>query len=242
MEELKNNVRQALESGEISGFLGLKEKDGQVSPLFITANNLDDIDSLISEVKGYPLGKILKKIAGIYPDKVIGVMADDVIGRSVTELIKAQQLDDAKVVKFEVPARQPEDGTGAALLEKIENMPLEERLSYWMAQFGKCIKCYGCRNICPVCNCTECTLEDKNLIKASSLPTDIPVFHLIKAIHMTDRCIDCGLCEQTCPANIPLRTIYRHMGKTIKELFDYEPGQSIDDKSPLNVLEEREVS
>jgi len=123
------------------------------------------------------------------------------------------------------------------LLARIEQMEIGDRLRFWMDQFGKCIKCYGCRNICPVCYCRECTLEEELLVPAGGVPPDAPVFHLIKAFHMMDRCIDCGLCEQTCPAGIPLRTIYRKMGQVMSELFDYTPGRTSEERSPLGAWE-----
>ncbi|MEA1968676.1 MAG: 4Fe-4S binding protein [Thermodesulfobacteriota bacterium] len=57
-----------------------------------------------------------------------------------------------------------------------------------------------------MCFCNECTLESEDLISKGELPVDIPVFHLVRAMHMADKCIDCCLCEQACPVDIPLRT------------------------------------
>ncbi|MBW1940003.1 MAG: 4Fe-4S binding protein, partial [Deltaproteobacteria bacterium] len=80
----------------------------------------------------------------------------------------------------------------------------------WTYELSTCIKCYGCRNICPVCFCKECTLDSPALIATGGdLPPEIPIFHLVRAVHMGGRCIDCGLCEDACPMDIPLRMLYR---------------------------------
>ncbi|MFQ5842549.1 MAG: 4Fe-4S ferredoxin, partial [Thermodesulfobacteriota bacterium] len=49
---------------------------------------------------------------------------------------------------------------------------------------------------------------------------------------------DCGLCEEACPADIPLRTLYRKVRETVKNLFGYLPGESTEDLPPLEVLGE----
>ena len=69
-------------------------------------------------------------------------------------------------------------------------------------------------------------------------PPDAPLFHIIRALDMADRCVDCGMCEISCPASIPLRSLYRQMCDLFKESFGYEPGLSVDDRSPLTFLGE----
>jgi len=115
-----------------------------------------------------------------------------------------------------------------------------ERFSRWMYEFGKCIKCYGCRNICPVCFCTECSLEHPSLVEPGILPVDIPIFHLVRATHMAGRCIDCGLCEDACPSHIPLRLLYREVNKIVSTIFDYSPGAGME-KSPFNIIGDKVV-
>ncbi len=46
------------------------------------------------------------------------------------------------------------------IVAEYDEMSLEERQAFWQQQFLKCIKCYGCRNICPECFCEACALED----------------------------------------------------------------------------------
>jgi formate dehydrogenase subunit beta len=259
MEELKKKVKQALDEGKIHGFLGLKTDGGDISPFFVTKDNIAELEKLTAPDGRYSIGKILSHIAVRNPGKVIGVMVRGCDERAIIELTKASQLGSASIVQFGVactpqmaekcncPQPYPsqidfgEKTQGVnhnELLAKVEQMSTEDRLAFWMSQFDKCIKCYGCRNICPVCYCKECTLEDQNLVPGGIVPPATPVFHFIKAMHMADRCIDCGLCEATCPMNIPLRTIYRHMRKAMQELFDYVPGKAATDKSPLGALEE----
>jgi ferredoxin len=78
-------------------------------------------------------------------------------------------------------------------------------------------------------------LEDGNLVERGAIPPEIPVFHLTRAIHMVGRCIDCGLCNEACPADIPLRTLYKKVADIIDDQFQYRPGIT-QGKSPLNNL------
>ena len=65
----------------------------------------------------------------------------------------------------------------------------------------------------------------------------MPAFHLIRAMHMADKCIDCGLCEEACPVDIPLRTLYKKTNQIMFNDFGFKSGASSDQKSPLNIKE-----
>jgi len=55
----------------------------------------------------------------------------------------------------------------------IDKMELDERFKFWEIEFNRCVKCLGCRNICPMCFCNECTLEEANLIDTGEVPLPI---------------------------------------------------------------------
>jgi ferredoxin len=118
----------------------------------------------------------------------------------------------------------------------------EEKLAFWKAQFTRCIKCYGCRNICPQCFCNICTLEDDLWVARGRLPMPMPpMYHLIRAMHMAGKCVGCHECEETCPAGIPVSIHYRLIARDMKEMFGYEAGASLDELPPqLFTLQEGE--
>ncbi|HMK51997.1 MAG TPA: 4Fe-4S binding protein [Thermodesulfobacteriota bacterium] len=256
MEKTKEKMKRMLEEKEVSAILALRRKNGHPIPfLFTKAEDLKDWAT--DEANRYPVTKILIKIAKKHPDETIGIVVRGCEERSLVELLKNFQLRQGKVKAIGIACSQElanrcrcslpfpsqvEEGELAkpaedvSDLEEIEKLPEDERFQYWMKQFGKCIKCYGCRNICPACFCPTCTLEDANLIKPGGMPPEIPIFHLHKAYHMADRCIDCGLCEEACPMGIPVRRLYRKVKKSVKDLFGYVPGEKEDEKGPLEFL------
>jgi len=120
--------------------------------------------------------------------------------------------------------------------EEVESLPPSGRLRFWEEHFSRCIKCYGCRNICPMCFCEDCALENPQLVEPGVVPPEFPSFHLIRALDMAGRCVDCGLCEEACPAGIPLRSLYRRMQEVMEERFGYRPGEDPERRNPLSEL------
>jgi ferredoxin len=259
MKEMLEKVKQLLDEGKITGFIGLKEQHGQPGPYLFTKENIDDSDPMVVGDTRYPLNKVLLTLSRRYPEDTLGVMVRGCDERGLEELFKWNQLHRDHVVPVGIacPSELAEacecykpypsewvvgektDGISQSMrLEVIEQMSREERLEFWTGQFDKCIKCYGCRDVCPMCFCNTCSLEDRNFIHTGKLPPENPTFHLSRAIHMVGRCIDCGLCEEACPSGIPVRTLYKEVGKIVEDVFDYKTGEKTEDKSPLNILGE----
>ncbi len=120
-------------------------------------------------------------------------------------------------------------------VKEMEAMPADRREDYWKKELSRCIRCYACRNICPVCNCPECIFDKKAprwLSKANDIPENL-VYHLIRAFHVAGKCVDCGECERACPRSIPLRSLNKKVEKDILELFGYTAGLSVEQPAPL---------
>lgn len=121
-------------------------------------------------------------------------------------------------------------------VEEFEAKSPAERRAYLMEEMGRCIRCYACRNACPVCYCTECFVDCSQpewIGKKASDPADNLLFQVVRVFHSAGRCTDCGACERACPMGINLRKLTRKMVKDVKELFDAEAGASMDDKPAL---------
>ncbi|RKX71074.1 4Fe-4S ferredoxin [candidate division WOR-3 bacterium] len=123
---------------------------------------------------------------------------------------------------------------------EIESLPAAERWNYFQSEFGRCIRCYACRNSCPFCYCDVCFVDQTNpqwFGKGVEL-TDTIIFHLVRALHTAGRCVDCGSCERACPMGIKLTLLSKRMEREVRERFDYIPGLSVEETPPMAAYRE----
>lgn len=122
-----------------------------------------------------------------------------------------------------------------ARLTEFESKTAEERWDFWMQEFDKCVRCYACRQACPLCYCEQCIVDktQPRWIESSAHELGNMSWHLIRAFHLAGRCIGCGECERVCHQNIPLGLLNMKMGKEIFELYGYRAGSDAEAKPPL---------
>ncbi len=257
IQDLRTLVAEKL-SG-LDGVVALRRTAEGTAPYLFRAG--DDLSQLVLDPR-YPLAPVVSLLHKRYPQARIGVVARGCDVRALVEMAKRQQVDPDRLFLLGVACTAEEAqacacadptprldgwpqavsiGTPVAgappnpLVAEYEHKSLEERRAFWQEQFRKCIKCYGCRNVCPECFCESCALEDPLWVEAGLLAPPFPMFHLIRAMHMASRCVACRECEHACPAHIPLTVLYDLLRRDMGELFGYEPGADLTAAPPLSL-------
>jgi ferredoxin len=244
---------------DLDGIVGLCQTDQGTAPYLFSDEA--EIPQLVMEPR-YPVSETLSKLQKRFPQAKFGLVARGCDVRALVEMAKRHQVDPNRLTLIGVtcsaemaracfcaePFPNVEGWPSAVLIgdtvtgappnpmvAEYEKMSHQERWQFWGQQFTRCIKCYGCRNICPVCFCDACALEDPLWVEPGLLVPDFPMYHLIKAMHMTTRCIACRQCETACPADIPLTVLYDLIRRDVEDLIGYVPGADLESGPPLSL-------
>src|SRR5271157_1852267 len=156
--------------------------------------------------------------------RVIG-MACDGMGQPKCDACKVHQPRFADEIIGEAAAQQPET-PHATETDALMQMPPAERMSWWAQEFERCVKCYACRQVCPLCYCERC-IADKNrpvVIDTSATPKGNFAWHITRAFHLAGRCVGCGECTRACPAGIPLGLLNLTLARAAEKHFGYQAG------------------
>lgn len=139
------------------------------------------------------------------------------------------------------PAEDPKPATkpgGEDAYQRLQAMTPAERAEFWLSQFDRCIRCYACRQACPMCDCPTCLYErDDSLWVGMGIGlNEKRTFHLGRAFHLAGRCIGCNECERVCPMDIPISLLNRRLAQEVEAAFGYRAGMAPEPAPFVTVL------
>ncbi len=178
----------------------------------------------------------LRGIVRLVVEKQIDQKEMIIIAESNDDFTVLKNLDDLKDYLSEITPQLSE--TDQTMLDKLNSMTPAERHAFWQQELEKCIKCYACRQACPLCYCTRCTVEENQ-------PQWIPVaaskvgnleWHLMRAMHLSGRCVECGQCGSACPVNIPIHLLPMRLSQEMRTQFGSVTGMSMSEKCDMSTF------
>ncbi len=140
-----------------------------------------------------------------------------------------------------VPPLSPED---REQLDALLAMSPEERWAFWKEAFETCIRCYACRQACPLCYCTTCaaTANQPQWIPVAQHTLGNTEWHLMRAMHLAGRCVTCGQCGKACPMGLPVHLLAFHLAETVEREYGAVSGMTLDEPSPMSVFKPEDVT
>ncbi|MEI6680631.1 MAG: 4Fe-4S dicluster domain-containing protein [Mariniphaga sp.] len=242
-------VKQLLTDKTIDVFIGYgKGSAGRIRAIF--ARNAEQAANLVFDASctqnlaGYLLKHEVKHLGKL------GIFANGAALRSIMQLASEFQIKDGEVLvlfanpdgsitefndfhSIEEYLLTTETGITSDEQEriaKLEAMTVSDRWTFWNKEFEKCIKCYACRAACPMCYCHRCTTDvnQPQWIPVASHERGNLDYHLMRAMHLAGRCVNCGECASACPMDIPLNLLTYQLISPIKTDFGATAGMKAD--------------
>jgi ferredoxin len=247
MSKIIELSRKLLNDSTVNLIIGYSKDDyDKVKPTFITNSEKADVlffdDSCTSNLMAYlhkPEVKAFSKI---------GIVVNMNGLRTYLQLIAENQFRNLVVLPIFVHSDgNPEVFFEASEIEKfvlnnyhkpgadelskinvIMEMNTADRWEFWVDELKDCIKCYACRSVCPLCYCDKCSTDcnQPQWVATSAHALGNFEWHLMRAMHLGGRCINCNECAKACPMDIPLNLLTLRLNQDIENKFNQIPGLS----------------
>jgi formate dehydrogenase subunit beta len=125
------------------------------------------------------------------------------------------------------PVAAQGDATSWDQVDAFETLDAEARHAFFATETGHCIRCYACREACPMCYCTQCFVDHTTprWTESTISAAGTQAWHLIRAFHQTGRCVSCGACERACPMNISMTYLTDKLNRDMADTYGFIVGE-----------------
>lgn len=252
MDNIRTKANELLKSGDVKVVIGYGEGfGGRVRAVFIqkpedTARLIFDerckqnLAVYLTKQEVKALGKpaivatlpVLRTIAQLASEEQIKENDISIIPVTDGKVLDFSDLKSAADYISRIPLELSHEEKEA--VERINKMTPSERWEFWKEELSDCIKCYACRASCPLCYCERCTV-DCNQPQWISVPPHAQgnmEWHIMRAMHLAGRCVNCGECFRACSLKIPLNLLTQKIISDIKENFGEEGSYALSTFKP----------
>lgn len=120
-------------------------------------------------------------------------------------------------------------------VDEFEALDRDERYAWFRKEAERCIRCYACREACPMCYCTECFVDHATprWTESDVSQAGTQAWHIIRAFHQAGRCTSCGACERACPMDIKMTYLTDKLNKDMLEVYQFEAGMDDETQPPF---------
>src|SRR5208337_3782485 len=215
-KKVKDIARTILTEKQADGILGLIKGEWDIVQPHIFESP-GEVDALVIEPKWLLAKMAMAVLRSSREGYSLAVVVRGCDERALTELVKRNQIEKEQLLTIGIacteeqasacicdrPYPQKLDcgdavaGVDPFTVESVKELLAGDgpaRMEKWANILKRCIKCYGCRNSCPICVCIPCKLEDQVWVETGVIPAEVLSYHLIRAFHLSDTCVACGAC------------------------------------------------
>jgi len=123
-------------------------------------------------------------------------------------------------------------------IEALEELTPTERNAWFRHEAERCIRCYACREACPMCYCTECFVDhtEPRWTESGVTQAGMQAWHIVRAFHQTGRCTSCGACERACPMDIQMTYLTDKLNLDMADTYQFEVGMDAETQPPFATL------